>query len=129
MSTIAKRRVMIPFLAVISIILGCLLVVGQSQLEEDIFEDNISNHFNNWNDPEYEGWVCRHKVDACMDYLKTQNINCMKIYGKHPDNHCAIHVWLLLDMNGIWKEFECNNLNFQQTSLKYENVSGEKLCN
>ena len=105
-------------------LISILFTQTQAWTNETWIESQLKKHFNNWTSRRYEDWSCYEKSNACEEYIQNVlGLDCMSVYGHRRDENGEIigaHKWLIIQIGGIWKEFETTILNFQQTSKQYD---------
>ena len=89
---------------------------------EYFLEQELRHHFHNWESDEYIDWNCADKSEAVEEYLENIQYKVINIYGHTYDN--KNHRWLIIEINGVWKEFECGIFKFQKTSVNYDMLAG-----
>jgi len=114
-----KKILLFSSLIVVLVILSpTVIAMGR----EYFLEQELRHHFCNWKSDEYIGWNCVDKSEAVEEYLKSKQYRVIDVYGHTYDNEN--HRWLIIEINGAWKEFECGIFKFQQTSVNYDMLAG-----
>jgi len=108
----------IMFLCVLLLVTPTVIAMGR----EYFLEQELRYHFNNWESDECIGWNCVDKSEAVEEYLESKQYRVIDVYGHTYDN--KNHRWLIIEINGAWKEFECGIFKFQQTSVNYDMLAG-----
>jgi len=116
-----KKQSAIILIAALSI-LALLSPVVIATSREYFLEQELRYHFCNWESDEYTNWNCADKSDAVEKYLESKQYRVIDVYGHTYDNQN--HRWLIIEINGVWKEFECNTFKFQETSVNYDMLAG-----
>ena len=113
-----KKKILI--IGFIAIILLCS-VIWINNITAFILETEIRFHYNFWNAPKYDSWICQDFSEECEKYFETHGYPCYFVYGDKnsgTDNWTA-HIWNIVMVNGEPFEFESTSLTFKKVSQEY----------
>jgi len=83
---------------------------------------------SDWSLPQYNEWSCVNRSNLTFEKLTSQGYNVRICRGYNFTTQMG-HSWLMIEVGpNEWKDFECNNFNFEDVGHNYEftNVYNEK---
>jgi len=119
-----KKKLFLLCIVLVSILSATIVyAVGNNNIYEQklSIENDTRTYFNSWESPEYDGWVCSEKSEACMVYIRdTLGYPTVLVYGHSQD--FKAHKWVLVFINGAWYELESTNFTFQNNHDMYSDM-------
>jgi len=103
-----RKEVNLILLVLITIGIGFMLVNANGVFYQMFLGSSLSMNYD-WKSEEYKDFDCGDIAIITEEYFENEyDIPCYFIYGstKNNDSENTAHIWVILDIDGKWYEFE-----------------------